>query len=207
MSAEDDVERIKAKLATMFAGMEDELKFAGEQAAEGIVQATLAGVGENDSPFAPYSKSYQDLIDAVGGKPQGVVNMRGVFLKEGQKDVKYRSAARRQAARAGRRAYVTVRAGGSEFTARTRPTRTARGLNDSLSEMSLDLITVEATDTSLRLTYSPRDDSYMIQHNDGTGKAPQRKWFTLNRSNVKAQLVDAFATAIRARVARFNLES
>jgi hypothetical protein len=201
---EKDYQRIKAKLEGLLTGMADDLQFAGENAATAIVQTTLAGIGDGDTPFAPYSPGYQAMIEAVGGKPGEVVNLRGLFYHDGQK--KYRG---KKNLGQKRRAYVGVAFASLEhgvrvFQARTEETRPQRGLTDKLSEMSLDLIGVEATDYSIKISYNPWGTPYMVWHNEGTGKAPQRKWFTLNKAAVKAAIFDTMKTAILARVQWFN---
>jgi hypothetical protein len=205
----EDFRRVREKLEGLLKDMGEDIKFAGEQAATAIVQTTLAGIGENDQPFAPYSKSYTETIQAVGGKPGQVVNLRGLFYHEGQK----RYAGKRQMGQ-GRRAYIGVGflamskeglEGGAtavRFFAQTLETRPQRGITDKLSEMSLDLIKIEVEDTRLRLSYEPRKDPYMIYHQNGEGRLPQRKWFTANKAAVKAALVDSMTVAIQARVNR-----
>lgn len=248
----------RQRVASIFSDLAPDLKLVGELAAEAIVRTTLAGIGAGDTAFAPYSPAYQAMIDAVGGKPQQTVNLRGLFYHEGQKRVKYRSEARRQQFRADRQAYVnvrflmsrraqvlnregrgasnipladlireavnpgnprmpilsgfrtdTARRGLALFTARTGVTRPARGVTDQLSEMSLDLISVVVEATagaeSLKIIYKPRKKAYMIIHNKGDGKIPQRKWFTLDKAAVKGAIIEGFRTIIKARMLRAKL--
>src|SRR4051812_30237106 len=96
-----DVARIRAKLTGFLSNMGDDLKFVGEQGATAIIASTLAGVGEADSPFAPYSPAYKELIDSVGGKPRQVVDLRGLFYHSGQK----RSRSKKNLGQ-GRRAFI-----------------------------------------------------------------------------------------------------
>lgn len=74
-------ERIRQKLVEFYAPAQwkRDLEFVGQALIEPIITSTLAGIGEDDQPFAPYSRRYLDLINAVGGKPGGVVNLRGIF--------------------------------------------------------------------------------------------------------------------------------
>jgi hypothetical protein len=203
------IRRVKARLRGVLANLQEDLKFAGENAAEAIVSTTLAGIGENDQPFAPYSPAYLATIDAVGGKPQQTVNLRGLFYHAGQKRVRFRNPERRRQYREGRRAYIavgfTTKGGRSvAFTAKTGITRPAKGIIDPLSEMSLDLIFVTAWGSYLKLTYAPREKPYMIHHNEGTGRGPQRRWFTLEKTKVQQALLTTLREAIKARVAWFN---
>lgn len=198
-------ERVSGKLEHFFDGLDDDLKLVGETAAEGIVQLTLAGVGENDQPFQPYSPAYQKLIDAVGGKPQGVPNLRGIFSKDnGASNPRFRSAERRRLSGADRRAYINVTAGGKTFTARTPVTRVARGLTDPESEMSLDRISITSSGGKLTLTYNPRQEAYMLTHQNGDGKMPKRTWFTLKRRGIQERMDVTFKALMAARVQRFN---
>jgi hypothetical protein len=172
------------------------------------VQTTLAGIGEKDQPFAPYSPAYKEQIDSVGGKPRQVVDLRGLFYHKGQK----RSGSKRNLGQ-GRRGVVKrafQRDTRSKFQTpsivsfRTAETRPQRGIIDPLSEMSLDLIKVESTNDRLTIEYEPREKDYMILHNKGDGKLPQRKWFTANKTAVRAAILQATSTVIQARVEWFN---
>lgn len=208
----EDVARIRAKFAGLLSDMKPDLEFAGESAADAIVQTTLAGLGEDDKPFQPYSPAYDELIQSVGGKPRGNVDMRGIFYHAGQKRYKGKKDLGQ-----GRRANVNVGFAKRHtsdsltpdlvnFTARTAETRPMRGMTDSLSAMSRDLIKIEATDISLKIIYEPRNasESYMIDHNEGKGKQPKRTWFTWKKAAVQGAVMNAVETLIRARVAWFN---
>lgn len=198
------IRNVRNRLLHAFDNMGEDLKFAGEAAAEAIVVTTLAGIGEGDAPFAPYSRAYQEVLDAVGGKMRGTVDLRGIFYHAGQKRVRYRSEARRRQYREGRQAYIRVAFGNLSFTARTGVTRPAKGIIDPLSEMSRDLISVVATDYNLKITYTARSEPYMIAHQEGSGRAPKRVWFTLNKTKVREALLSSIRTAIAARVNWFN---
>ena len=256
-------EAMKRRISSIFDEMKPDLELIGKLAAEAIVRTTLAGIGEKDEAFAPYSQAYAQLIAAVGGKPRQVVDLRGLFYHKGQNRVKFRSEARRQQMRADRQAYVSVRfalarkaqrqtreyrkAGGLKlaallhsavnpqrgivryskfksiqratgaranppkgialFTARTGVTRPARGINDPLSEMSIDLIKVIAENQLLRIIYTARKTPYMITHNRGEGKMPKRTWFTLEKAAVKATIIKGFEIIIKARLLRAQLDS
>jgi hypothetical protein len=218
------VQEIKNNLEGMFQDMAPDFRLVGQTGAEAIVRATLAGIGEADTPFAPYSPAYAALIASVGGKPQQTVNLRGLFYppgtepdwkklgltKRGRKTIE---VIRRRGG--GRRAYVSVafaRGGlagylggvGSlvRFTGRTPTTRPQLGLTDPLSEMSLDLITVEASGNTLRIVYTPRSRDYMIAHQRGEGRMPRRTWFTLNRHVVLAAMRRGLEICLAARVKR-----
>lgn len=194
-----DFNRIKGKLTGLLANMRPDHQFIGEAAAVAIVQTTLAGIGAGDAPFAPYSASYKELIDAVGGKPRQTVDLRGLFYHDGQK----RSRSKQNRGQ-GRRAFVTrafaiFPQGGHDnrlisFQAKTAETRPQRGLTDPLSEMSLDLIHVEATDDGLTVFYEPRQHDYMLAHQE------TRPWFSANKSAVRAAIASAVQTVIGARV-------
>lgn len=201
----DDARRIANKFRNFFKDIESDIKLCGENARTAIVQTTLGGIGANDEPFAPYSIRYQEVIDAVGGKPRQNVDLRGLFYHEGQKQKKYRSEKSRQKERAGRQAYIEVAFGGVGFTAKTGITRPQLGITDTLSEMSDDLIEVKVLARGrLRLVYRPRKEGYMIAHNEGEGKLPKREWFTFRKTMVVSALLDTFAHCIRARVVYFN---
>ena len=204
-----DAARIQDKLARFFEGFAEDLKEAGEAARDEIVRTTLAGIGAGDAPFKPYSPAYQERLDAVGGKPQQTVNLRGVFYPPGQGPRPRKSDLASPAATAAwekrmlkkgalRRAFVSVTAGGRTFQAKTALTRPAMGLVDRLSEMSADLITVQTTDDSLTLVYSPRARDYMVAHQD------TRPWFTANKRAVVAALVTTVRAAVAARADWFN---
>lgn len=210
-----DYDRVTKKLQGLLGGLKPDLEYVGGVASVAIVQTTLAGIGEGDQPFAPYSPAYKELIDAVGGKPRQVVDLRGLFYHEGQKRAKAKTN-RGQ----GRRAFVTrafttlarPRRGVAfpespklvQFQAMTEETRPQRGLTDKLSEMSLDLLKVEASDDRMTIVYEPRSKDYMAKHQKGDGTTPARPWFSANKSAVKAAMNDALQTVIRARVAWAN---
>jgi hypothetical protein len=206
-------DRVKKKIGGFFEGLAEDLKPVGEATAESILRTTLAGIGADDQLFPPYSPSYLAKLEAVGGKPRQVVDLRGVFYGPGssepistkknalrgeKKDKKLRGQG------ANRRAFITVKAGGRTFSATTAITRPQLGLTDPNSELSLDLITITTTDTSLRLTYTPRRNKYMLYHQDGEGKNPKRTWFTLDKSAVAAAAVQTLKTDLAARAQRFN---
>ena len=209
---QDDYDELRDKVAGLFADMKPDLEVVGGIGADAIVRTTLAGIGEGDQPFAPYSEAYRQLIESVGGKAQGVVNLRGVFYKTaagGKAKRKGETAAahelRQRRKGALRRAYVWVKIRGRGFYARTLPTRPALGLTDRLSEMSRDLIRVEAEDNKLALVYEPRKEKYMILHQDGGARGGKKRvWFTLEKSAVKQEMISALAALIEARVAAFN---
>src|SRR4051812_20485275 len=101
-------ENLKARVSSVFSDIIPDLELVGRLAAEAIVRTTLAGIGEGDTAFPKYSAAYQALIDAVGGKPQQTVNLRGLFYHTGQKRVRFRSEKRRQQFREGRQAFIGV---------------------------------------------------------------------------------------------------
>lgn len=214
MSVNQDAEvalRAQQRFAQFTAGLQEDLELVGAEAADEIVKTTLQGKGEGGELFAAYSASYQALLDSVGGKPGGVVDLRGIFYPPGKEPNrpnrrKGSKAFAREAERSrralrrgvGRRAFVRIAIGGRTFFAQTRPTRPRRGITDPLSEMSRDLIHVIATDTSFTLEYRPREKSYMVEHQK------TRPWFTLNKPTVTA-IVRAFLIALfKARVNAFN---
>lgn len=216
-----DAQRITDKVKHFFSGWQEEMGLAGEAAARGIVQTTLAGIGENDEAFAPYSKEYQALLEAVGGKRRGVVDMRGIFFPAGKGPksaaalLKYQGRKARRRDNAGRRAFVQVaavgvRAGalgvsGNTFFARTRVTRPQKGLSDALSEMSLDLLHVQPSEHGFTITYRPRRKGYMIAHQKSPPKGtPRRVWFTLNKRAVFEAVRDVIKQGFKARAAWFN---
>lgn len=205
---QEDYDRIQGKLAGMFVGMEPDLKLVGEVGAEAIVRTTLAGIGENDQSFAPYSPGYQALLDAVGGKPRQTVDLRGLFYKEGQTPKKYRSEKSRRREGEGRQAYIDAafKANGTDvaFNAKTGITRPQMGVTDPRSEMSLDLIRAEPSESGVAIIYEPRAEEYMITHQNGDGKAPKRTWFTASKQAVRAGLLAATGIIIKARAAWFN---
>lgn len=187
-------ERFRHGVETLFDDFDQDLEFVGEQVAAAIIQTTLAGIGENDQPFKDYSPSYKDTLEAVGGKPGGVVNLRGVFFHD-TKTHKTSATSRRKGA--GRRAFIFVTIGSRRFVARTRQTRPQVGLTDKNSEMSLDLIEIKipplATPTVF-LRYHPRAIAYMIKHND------TRRWYTLKKSAVRGAAIETMKTLLAARV-------
>jgi hypothetical protein len=204
----------RGKCKAFMDGIRQSFPLVGEVARDAIVQTTLAGIGEGDSSFAQYSKLYQEQLDAVGGKPSGVVDLRGIFVK----DQRYgktrtrrfknptREAARVKRARArgeGRQAFVLVTIGKTSFIARTKVTRARKGLLDPESEMSTDLIRIIAMPNGIRLEYRPRHESYMINHNEGDGVV-KREWFSVNKTPVKAAVSSTLATIFRALIRSFN---
>lgn len=198
-----DIDRIKAKLQEIFGGMSTDLQDAGEVGADQIIVTTLAGIGEDDQQFASYSEAYLEEINAVGGKPRGNVDLRGLFYKDGQK--RYRG---KKDLGQGRRSYISraFNALGKKvaFQARTKETRPQRGVEDKLSELSRDLITVEATDDLLRLIYDPRESPHMIAHQRGENGMPKRVWFTLRKKAVWEAMVSRFKQGLIERIAIFN---
>lgn len=210
----NNVEHIQLKLEQLFANMAEDLNLVGEAGADMVVQSTLAGIGENDEQFQGYSDSYAAQLEAVGGKARGEVDMRGVFYPPGtgpSTPKRYKTQAarekhdRQQRAKGARRqSFVTITKGGKSFDVRTAITRPQLGLTDPLSEMSRDLITVESTDTTLTIAYSPRSDDHMIYHQRGAGKQPKRTWFTASKSSVIAAMRSVMSTCLAARAARFN---
>lgn len=197
----DDIDRIIGKLNGLFASMAPELKLVGEAVAEQIVTTTLAGIGENDQPFAPYSRGYSELLKTVGDKPGGVVNLRGRFYHSSQ-ERRYKG---KKDLGQGRRGKSKVKfSTGKEVTfTTTQETRPMRGVTDPLSEMSLDLIHVDAKDDQVKVYYEGRQKDYMVSHNRGDGKLPRRTWFTARKSAIAAVIRDTFNKLIAARVQRF----
>jgi hypothetical protein len=197
----------RGKCDALLQGIQDAMPIAGEAVRDAIVQTTLAGIGAGDAPFKAYSPGYQALIDSVGGKPGGVVNLRGVFLKPGYKGGTKRfkdrtrelSRQRRALQRgAGRRAFVHVVIGSRSFIAKTKETRPQRGIIDPQSEMSADLIEVVVKKTGFTLIYHPRKTDYMVTHNE------TREWFSTDKAAVKAALASVMAQVFRALVRQFN---
>lgn len=76
----DDFDRIINKLQDMVDGLPEDLKAAGEAAAEDIVKSTLSGVGAGDSPFEGYSDSYLKRLESAGAS-KATVDLRGVLPK------------------------------------------------------------------------------------------------------------------------------
>jgi hypothetical protein len=206
------------KMERFFRNMAPDFKRVGEVGAEAIIRTTLAGIGEADQPFAPYSPRYLEQIDAVGGKPQNTVNLRGLFYPPGTApDLSKLSKRKRNAIfkrGGGRRAFLGVsfvfksKGGGlggiRSFTGMTKLTRPQLGLTDPLSEMSLDLITVSATANTLRIVYNVRKTPYMIYHQEGAGRNPRRPWFSANKAAVAAAMGEALKVLLAARVQRWN---
>lgn len=216
-----DAERVAARVRAFFANFKEDMQLAGDAAARGIVQTTLAGIGERDEAFAPYSAEYKALLAAVGGKQRGVVDLRGIFYPDGKGPRgmaalrKFQARAARRRDGAGRSAFVQVAAisaqpgalgvSGRTFFARTKLTRPQRGLTDPLSEMSLDLLKVEATDRGFKIVYRPRKKPYMIAHQKNPPKGtPRRVWFTLDKKAVGAGVRNSMKQILRARAAWFN---
>ena len=215
IEGQEGFDRVDAKLAGLLVGLAPELELVGKSAAEGIIQTTLAGIGDGDQPFAPYSPAYQAQLDAVGGKARQVVDLRGVFYHADQQPKTYRSEAARAREREGRRGRTAVSfiaaantdaAHRVAFGARTGTTRPSLGLTDPRSELSLDLISIEATDEKLSIIYKPRKNGYMIDHHNGTGNAPARPWFSLNKAAIRARALTMLRGLLDARAQRFNDE-
>src|SRR5205809_3386791 len=159
------------KISVFTSGDEEAFAAIGKDAARMIVQTTLAGIGEDDEPFKEYSESYKRLLEHVGGKPSGTVDLRGVFYHKGRGPKRFKDPAREQqrqrralAKGGGRRAFMQVEVGGRTFLVTTQLTRPRLGLIDPQSEMSADLIKVRVTKTGFRLVYQPRraDETYML---------------------------------------------
>lgn len=205
----ETIDHTITRLDVVLADFTPDWQKVGEVAASGVIQWTLAGIGAGDQAFAPYSASYQRQLDAVGGKVRQTVDMRGIFLKEGQKLPKYRSEKRMKQMGAGKQgkygvAFVSLTTGIHVFEAKTKVTRPANGITDPYSEMSLDLLAVQAFESGVTITYNPRKEDYMVAHNDGAGRAPQREWFTLDRAAIKAAVMAATTAVLSSRVERFN---
>jgi hypothetical protein len=187
-------------------GIQALIPLAAEVVRDGIIQTTLAGIGANDAPFKPYSPAYQALIDSVGGKPSGGVDLRGIFVKEGAKKTRTFKDPKREAKRQrnalakgiGRRAFVQVSIGDTTFTAQTKPTRPRMGLVDPQSEMSADLIKITVTANGFRLDYSPRQRDYMTKHNE------TRPWFSTAKTPIKAAFAEVLRVGFRALIQNFN---
>jgi len=191
------VQRLGSRLQLLVSDFGPDVKEAGSIMADEIVRTTLAGIGDGDQPFREYSPAYRALIESVGGKASGVVDLRGVFEKRAPKGGEYSRTARSRGA--GRRAYVEISAGGRRFFARTKRTRPRLGLVDPQSEMSRDLITVEVTGAArAKIVYKPRAQSYMILHNE------DRKWFSVNKTAVQAAGVYTLQQLFAARCDAFN---
>lgn len=60
-----------------------DLEAAGDAGRDRMVERVLDGESSVGGPFKPYSERYQKLIDRFGGKPGGVVNLRGIFPADG----------------------------------------------------------------------------------------------------------------------------
>lgn len=196
-----DIDRIIGKLQGLFVNMAPELKLVGEAVATEIVKTTLAGIGENDQPFAPYSPGYSELLKSVGDKPGGVVNLRGRFYHNAHQS-RYRG---KKDLGQGRKGKSKVKfATGREVTFNTsQETRPMLGVTDPNSEMSLDLIHVEPHDDRVTVFYEGRQKDYMIFHNRGDGKLPKRTWFTAKKAAIAAVIDATFKKVIAARVQRF----
>jgi hypothetical protein len=141
------------------------LTIAAEATADAIIETTLKGIGENDQPFAPYSASYAEFLERTGAKPTSPVNLRGVISSK--------------------------RGRGNKIKLR----KNNDGIIDVESEMSRDLITVIITsENRVRLVYKARKSEHMKYHLDGAGNLPQRKWFSIKKTEVRetafAQLRD-----------------
>ena len=198
----DEFDRVIEKLDQLFGNLESDMQLAGEAAAEAIVATTLAGVADGDQPFAPYSAVYQKRIDAVGGKPHQVVDLRGLFYKRFARRKQYRSNAARVRERADRAAGRAIHSTGNVRAQDV--TRPSLGILDPRSEMSVDLIHVDPTDSGLELRYSPREVEYMIRHNNGDEKMPRRPWFSLNKTAVKAAIQKTLELCWKERIRRFK---
>lgn len=208
-----DVRSLANRLRTLVDDFTPEMKIAGEAAADEIVRTTLSNKADGDKPFAEYSKSYQELLDAVGGKPSGHVDLRGVFLPKGKRQRTPKGVSKNLLQKGGgRKAYIfiTVAKGKKTILVQTRQTRARQGLEDKNSEMSRDLITVvafpgiKAEHQRVKLIYRPRRKNYMIVHQRGEGKMPQRKWFSVNKIAVRTAAIATMKHLFAARVAEFN---
>jgi hypothetical protein len=195
------------KISIFTQGDEQAFEEIGKDAARMIVQTTLAGIGEDDAPFKPYSESYQKLLDHVGGKPSGIVDLRGIFYHKGRGPKRFKDPARERKRQrralekgGGRRAFMQVTLGGRTFLVTTQLTRPRLGLVDPQSEMSADLISVRVTKTGFRLVYQPRraDETYMLTHQQ------DRPWFTVNKTAVAAVIFDGLRAYFKAKVRRWN---
>lgn len=196
-----DVRSLAARLRKLVDDFTPELKQAGDVAADQIVITTLQGLAQGDVPFKPYSKSYQELIDAVGGKPSGVVDLRGIFVHAGKKEKTPKQISRNLLQKGGGRksfVYITVAKGKKTILVRTRQTRARFGMNDKASEMSRDLITVVAEKQRVKLIYKPREKNYMIEHQK------TRPWFSVNKAAVRNNVFETIKILFAARIAEFN---
>ncbi len=188
-----NLDNVVAKVEGFFDGMSKDLHRVGTAAATQIVATTLEGQGVDDSAFVAYSESYLKQLRAAGGKPSGNVDLRGVLERDGI--ARHPASARN---RSKKNQPKRPRTGSTVHI------RGPGGLTDTNSEMSLDLIKVDASEQDVALTYEPRKNDYMIGHNEGSGSAPQRKWFTLKKSAVRKAIVAVLGERLAARVARFN---
>jgi hypothetical protein len=198
-------ERFAKRLRALTEDFSGEMKIAGEVAGDEIVKSTLSGIGEGDVAFTPYSKGYQALLDAVGGKPSGAVDLRGVFLHEGKKE-KTPAQVSRNLLRlgGGRKAHIFVRIAGKVIRVTTRQTRARKPTLDPQSELSTDLMHVEADRKSAKVFYKYRVKGYMLIHQRGEGRMPMRKWFSLKKRSVRAAVFGTLKVLWAARCAEFN---
>lgn len=151
---------------------------SGEAAADAIVETTLKGIGENDAPFVPYSPSYTHFLERTKAKPTEPVNLRGALYSGGR----------------------TNRGGN-----RIRSQKSRAGIYDAESEMSRDLIKVVVVeDSRVRIVYKERKKPYMKYHLDGSGNLPQRKWFSIKKSEVKAAAMAEIRAEWHDRIAQQN---
>jgi hypothetical protein len=165
-------------------GWEDDLSDAANAGADAIVETTLNGIGENDQKFVPYSESYRKQLERARVQKFSDVDLRGVF---------YKSDTHRT-----RRGSRKVEAGS------VRQRRTRAGIYDYNSEMSRHLISVVASGTSVVIRYEPDESNYMNIHNEGIGKMPRRRWFTLNKTAVQGAIWGVLREAWHDRIDRIN---
>lgn len=164
----------------------EDLEAAGSAAADAIVSTTLEGTGAGDVEFEPYSDSY------AARKGQENVDLRGAYFHNESQIAQHAKLNRRWR--------------GFETTNKTveRPSRSRSGIYDPNSEMSRDLIHVEATGNSVRLRYRSRNDPYMFYHNQGIGNLPRRPWFSMNKTDVKGAAFEVLRERWRERIGKFN---
>jgi hypothetical protein len=197
-----DFGALKDKLRALVSDFTPDLEVAGEAGADAIIQTTLAGIGVNDQAFRQYSKSYLEQIEAVGGKPSGVVDLRGIFFAKGgnlnKRGISKGFSKRARSRGAGRQAYVFIKLGGKNVLVKTKVTRPRYGATDPNSEMSRDLITIEVEKLRVKLIYRPRRKNYMILHNR------DRVWFTVNKTPVREAIFVTLQELFKARIAAFK---
>lgn len=199
------VRPLAKRLMALVSDFTPELKLAGEVAADQIIITTLQGIGEGDKAFTPYSESYANLLAHVGGKPSGVVDLRGVFQHAGKREKSPKQISKNLISKGGgRKAFIWITLGKKQILFQTAQTRARKGIIDKDSEMSRDLIKVEVSQSRCKLIYTNRLVNYMIRHQRGDSRMPQRKWFSINKVAVKAAAISVLTAAFQARIARFN---